>query len=84
MSKKDLLHNIVCEKLGITRQELADKLGLSISTINSWSDKKRISKSAKLVMELMLENKELDDTIDKIKDVGQVLVKITKEKKAKK
>lgn len=35
MSKKDLLHNIVCEKLGITRQELADKLGVSISTINS-------------------------------------------------
>jgi DNA-binding helix-turn-helix protein len=84
MSKKDLLHNIVCEKLGITRQELADKLGLSISTINSWSDEKRISKSAKLVMELMLENKELDDTIDKIKDVGHALVKITKEKKAKK
>lgn len=84
MSKKDLLHNIVCEKLGITRQELADKLGLSISTINSWSDEKRISKSTKLVMELMLENKELDDTIDKIKDVGHALVKITKEKKAKK
>lgn len=80
MSKKDLLHNIVCEKLGITRQELADKLGLSITTINSWSDKKRISKSAKLVMELMLENKELDDTIDKVRDVGHALIKIAKSK----
>ena len=80
MSKKDLLHNIVCEKLGITRQELADKLGLSVATINSWSDAKRMSKSAKLVMELMLENKELDDTLYKIKDVGEALVKIAKEK----
>ena len=80
MSKKDLLHNIVCEKLGITRQELADKLGLSVTTINSWSDEKRMSKSAKLAMELMLKNKELDDTIGKIKDVGQTLVKIAKEK----
>lgn len=80
MSKKDLLHNIVCEKLGITRQELADKLGLSIATINSWSDEKRISKSAKLVMELMLENKELDDTIDKVRDVGHALIKIAKSK----
>lgn len=80
MSKKDLLHNIVCEKLGITRQELADKLGLSIATINSWSDEKRISKSAKLVMELMLENKELDDTIGKVRDVGHALIKIAKSK----
>lgn len=80
MSKKDLLHNIVCEKLGITRQELADKLGLSVTTINSWSDEKRMSKSAKLAMELMLKNKELDDTIGKIKDVSQTLVKIAKEK----
>lgn len=80
MSKKDLLHNIVCEKLGITRQELADKLGLSITTINSWSDEKRMSKSAKLAMELMLKNKELDDTLYKIRDVGEALVKIAKEK----
>lgn len=80
MSKKDLLHNIVCEKLGITRQELADKLGLSVATINSWSDEKRMSKSAKLAMELMLKNKELDDTLYKIKDVGEALVKIAKEK----
>ena len=80
MSKKDLLHNVVCEKLGITRKELADKLGLSVATINSWSDEKRMSKSAKLAMELMLKNKELDDTIGKIKDVGAALVKIAKEK----
>ena len=83
MSKKDLLHNIVCAKLGITRQELADKLGLSINTINSWSDENRISKSAKLVMELMLENKELDDTIGKVRDVGYALIKIAKSKAKK-
>ena len=80
MSKKDLLHNIVCEKLGITRQELADKLGLSVATINSWSDVNRMSKSARVAMELMLKNKELDDTLCKIKDVGHALVKITKDK----
>ena len=78
----DLLHNRVCKELGITKQELADMLGLSIKTIFSWSDPSRISQSARVAMELMLKNKKLDDTFYKIREVGQILVDITKEDKA--
>lgn len=79
---EDLLHNRVCKELGITKQELADMLGLSIKTIFSWSDPSRISQSARVAMELMLKNKKLDDTFYKIREVGQILVNITKEDKA--
>lgn len=79
---EDLLHNRVCKELGITKQELADMLGLSIKTIFSWSNPSRISQSARVAMELMLKNKKLDDTFYKIREVGQILVSITKDDKA--
>lgn len=79
---EDLLHNRVCKELGITKQELADMLGLSLKTVFSWSDPSRISQSARVAMELMLKNKKLDDTFYKIREVGQILVSITKDDKA--
>lgn len=79
---EDLLHNRVCKKLGITKQELADMLGLSIKTILSWSDPSRISQSARVAMELMLKNKKYNDTFYKMKEVGEILVSITKDDKA--
>ena len=78
----DLLHNRVCKELGITKQELADMLGLSIKTILSWSDPSRISQSARVAMELMLKNKKYNDTFHKMKEVGEILVSITKDDKA--
>ena len=79
---EDLLHNRVCKELGITKQELADMLGLSIKTIFSWSDPSRISQSARVAMELMLKNKKYNDTFHKMKEVGEILVSITKDDKA--
>ncbi|HEC1777077.1 helix-turn-helix domain containing protein [Campylobacter sp. RKI_CA19_01128] len=49
----------ICSVLGISRLELAEKLGLSKTTIDSWSDSSRISKTAQLAMELMIENHKL-------------------------
>ncbi|EAH8795963.1 helix-turn-helix domain-containing protein, partial [Campylobacter coli] len=49
----------VCNTLGMSRAELAEKLGLSKTTIDSWSDSSRISKTAKVALELMLENHNL-------------------------
>lgn len=54
--EKALLHQDVCDVYGLTRFELADKLGVTKATLDSWSDESRMSKSTKLALELMLEN----------------------------
>lgn len=53
----------VCTTLGISRTELAEKLGLSKTTVDSWSDNSRISKTAQVALELMLENYRLKNVI---------------------
>lgn len=64
-----LLHQKVCETLSITRVELAEKLGISKSTIDSWSDPSRMSQTTKLALELMLENYFKSVLISKFNDV---------------
>lgn len=68
------LHIKVCEILGITRQELANKLGISTATINSWtSDPARVSQTTKLALELMIENHELKMIIIKVKEAQDAI-----------
>jgi hypothetical protein len=68
------LHIKVCEILGISRQELADKLGISVATINSWtSDPARISQTTRVALELMIENHELKMIIIKAKEAQEAI-----------
>lgn len=68
------LHIRVCEILGISRQELADKLGISVATINSWtSDPARISQTTRVALELMIENHELKMIIIKAKEAQEAI-----------
>lgn len=50
------LHKEVCDVCGIDRVDLAEKLGVTKATLDSWSDESRMSKSTKLALELMVEN----------------------------
>lgn len=69
-----MMHVKVCEKLGISRQELADKLGISVATINGWtSDPTRISQTTKVALELMIENHELKMIIIKAKEAQEAI-----------
>ncbi len=69
-----MIHIKTCEILGISRQELADKLGISVATINSWtSDPARISKITKVALELMIENHELKQIIKKAKEAQKAI-----------
>ena len=62
-----MLHIEVCEKLGITRQALSEKLGIAKSTVDSWSSNpERMSQTAKVAMELMLETHELKNCLGKV------------------
>lgn len=68
------LHIRVCEILGISRQELADKLGVSISTINSWTSySARVTQTTKVALELMIENYELKQIIKKSKEAQDAI-----------
>lgn len=67
------LHQDVCDAYNINRYELAEKLGVSKSTLDSWSDESRMSKVTRLALELMLENhyktkllSDLSDALSKI------------------
>lgn len=69
-----MIHIKTCEILGISRQELADKLGISVATINSWtSDPARISQTTKVALELMIENHELKMIIIKAKEAQEAI-----------
>ena len=69
-----MIHIKTCEILGISRQELADKLGISVATINSWtSDPARISQTTKVALELMIENHELKMIITKAKEAQEAI-----------
>lgn len=69
-----MIHIKTCEILGISRQELADKLGISVVTINSWtSDPARISQTTRVALELMIENHELKMIITKAKEAQEAI-----------
>lgn len=70
----DLLHIRACEILGISRQELANKLGISVATINGWtSDPARVSQTTKIALELIIENHELKQIIKKAKEAQEAI-----------
>ncbi|ELQ2145798.1 hypothetical protein QTF53_001891, partial [Campylobacter jejuni] len=50
------LHDIVCNELRINRSELGNILGVSKTTIDSWSDPSRMSKTTEIALKQMLEN----------------------------
>ena len=70
------LHTKVCETLGITRQELADRLGMSKSTIDSWSsDNRRMSEVTKVALVLMLENYAMQNSLKNIAKAQTIINK---------
>lgn len=68
------LKSEVCEKLNITRDELAEKLGISKMTVDSrGTDGSRMSKTAKVALKLMLENHELKQILNSLIDAQELL-----------
>lgn len=63
-----MLHQRVCDELNINREELAKMLGISKYTIDSWSDSNRMSQTAKVALESLLENNNLKKTMNKFND----------------
>ncbi len=68
MNEKSLV-NEVCDELGITQKELADKIGANSGTVKNWSSKNEVPLWAKKSIELLIENHHKDKFIDNFKEM---------------
>lgn len=64
----------VCSVLGITQKELADKFDLLPSAVSQWNNND-VPKTAKVALELMLENKQLKADIKTLIDAQAIAKK---------
>ena len=51
----------VCKELGLTQKELAEMLDIPAGTISRWASTEEMPKTAKIALELLLENKKLKE-----------------------
>ena len=63
-----------CKELGITQKELAERLDVPQPTIARWQSGD-IPRMAKLALKLMLENKELKDDMNILREAHKILHK---------
>lgn len=61
----------ICTELGITQNELAEKLGIHYTTFSKWKD--AIPKNAEITLDLLLENHRLKNKLAKISDAINIL-----------
>ena len=57
----------VCKELGITQKELAERLGIHLTTVQKWASSDELPKSAIKSIELLKENEYLKTKLEKFK-----------------
>jgi DNA-binding XRE family transcriptional regulator len=60
IKKEENLVKKTCRELGITQKELAERIGVSTTTVMRWSTKK-IDKTATILLEGLLYKKKFED-----------------------
>ena len=65
--KEENLVKQVCKEYGITQTELAEKLDIPRGTISRWGSTNNMPKTAKVALELMLKNRELENKLELFK-----------------
>lgn len=75
--KKAKLNTLVCNTLGISKEELANKFEISVLTMGGWS--KNMPKPVELAFKLMLENHELKQKLGKIYEAYEIVASLKKE-----
>ena len=73
--KEENIVKRVCKEFNITQAELSRKLDVSSATVSDWS-KGNIPKMAELALVLMLENKEIKEHLENVKNFYNTLQKI--------
>ena len=76
MSKENLI-NMTCRKYKLTKEQLADKIGASASTIRNSASSGEISEKTKVAIELFLENQDLKEQVQEFNIIKQIFSKFT-------
>jgi len=63
----------VCREFNVNQKELADMLDIPHSTVGRWTSTGNIPRTAKLALELLLENKKLRKQVEVLKLLKQTL-----------
>ncbi len=72
---EDNLVKKTCRELGITQKELAEKLNISLPTVNRWSYSNQIPEQSLTLLSLFLENYFLKNQINEMKNAFSTLTK---------
>ena len=75
-TKSQKLDTLVCNTLGISKEELASKFEISVLTMGGWA--KSMPKPVELALKLMLENHELKQKISKICEAHEIVASFKK------
>jgi len=65
----------VCKELNITQKELAEMLDVQPSAVSNWN-KGDIPKIVKIALELLIENKQCKEKLQKIKNIRDVIMNL--------
>jgi hypothetical protein len=76
-AKTQKLDTLVCNTLGISKEELANEFGISVLTMAGWS--KSMPKPIEIALKLMLENHELKQKMSKICEAHEIVASFKKE-----
>ena len=74
--KEESLVKQVCKEYGITQKELAIKLDIPRGTLGRWASNDNIPRTAEIALNLMLENKELQNKLNSFKDFKNTLLNL--------
>ena len=64
-NKDDNIVKRTCKELGITQKELAERLGVHLTTVQKWAASEKIPENAEKSIELLVENHRLKTKLDK-------------------
>ena len=74
MQKKNIVQR-VCKELEINQTKLGKRLGVSQSSISDWNNGK-IPKMAQLALELLIENKQQKEKLQKVAEFYEIIREI--------
>ncbi|ALF45094.1 MULTISPECIES: helix-turn-helix domain-containing protein [Campylobacter] len=80
MAEKNIVKR-VCAELGITQKELAQRLGIHITAVQKWvANADNLPEHTIKTLDLLLENHELKNKVEKINTLLQIISELQKER----
>jgi ribosome-binding protein aMBF1 (putative translation factor) len=70
--------NDTCTRYGLTKEELANKIGASASVVRNSASSGKISDKTRVAIELFIENQELKEEVKDFNSLKQIFSKILK------